>query len=75
MKKEAEKRKQERQVEDLNSVKKEAVRKRNWSNEKQESLFSVSLCRIKFNSIQTFSLHLFLVFSKALGSSPDFTMA
>ena len=29
MKKEAEKRKQERQVEDLNSVKKEAVRKRN----------------------------------------------
>ena len=51
MKKEAEKRKQERQVEDLNSVKKEAVRKRNWSNEKQESLFSVSLCRIKFNSI------------------------
>ena len=51
MKKEAEKRKQERQVEDLNSAKKEAVRKRNWSNKKQESLFSVSLCRIKFNSI------------------------
>ena len=51
MKKEAEKRKQEQQVEDLNSVKNEAVRKKNWSSEKQESLFSVSLCRIKFNSI------------------------
>ena len=48
------KRRQEQQVEDSTSVKKEKVRKRNWPSEEKESLFFVSLSGMKVNSIWMF---------------------